>query len=290
MRQPLPPTPPPVSTPLAQAAPKPELEISLFFVIILSGGYIAYEVLADPAGGHPVGHTLGIIGTVLMVMTEVLYSLRKRTRLLNWAGPVRYWLSFHIVTGIAGPFLVLMHTGLQFRGLAGVSFLLTAVVVGSGFIGRYLYTALPRTLSGVAASRQEIQAEAQRVHADLARFQTEKPLWVQQLVTELSQRRDQKRSDVLTVFGRVYYQWQYKRKLKRALRQIEQLVQEQRQQLETLLLRQRELARQIDMLEAARRLLRFWHIFHVPLGLTLFFSVVVHIVATLYFRAGLFAP
>ncbi len=283
-------TPPHIPPPKARTPPRSELEISFFFVIVLSGVYIAYEIMAEPAGGHPLGHTLGIIGTVLMVMTEVLYSLRKRTRLFNWGGPVRYWLSFHIVTGIVGPFLVLMHSGLQFRGLAGLSFLLTVIVVGSGFVGRYLYTALPRTLSGVVASRQEIEAEARQIHADLTLIQAEKPLRVQQLVAEVSQRRQQNRSDVLTVFGRAYYQWRFKRQLNRALRQMAQLEQEQRQQLQTLLLRQRELARQIDMLESARRLLRFWHIFHVPLGLTLFFSAAVHVIATLYFRAGLFAP
>lgn len=98
-----------------------ELELSLFCIFVLSGVYIAYELLAEPGGGHPFCHTLGIIGTLLMLMTETLYSIRKRTSWLNWAGPVRYWLSFHIFTGIVGPFMVLMHTGLAFRGLAGVS-------------------------------------------------------------------------------------------------------------------------------------------------------------------------
>ena len=118
----------------------PELEYSFLVIIILSGIYIAYEILSEPSGGHPMGHWLGIVGAVLMVMTEILYSLRKRTRLFKQAGPVRVWLSFHIFTGLVGPFLVLMHTGLQFRGLAGVTTWLTAVVVLSGFIGRYLYT------------------------------------------------------------------------------------------------------------------------------------------------------
>ena len=50
----------------------------------------------------------------------------------------------------------------------------------------------------------------------------------------------------------------------------------------------RELERQTEMLETARRLLRLWHILHIPFGLTLFFSVALHVVATIYFRAGLF--
>ena len=60
-----------------------ELELSFFVLIVLSGVYIAYELMAEPRGGHPFGHWLGIIGTLLMVMTEILYSLRKRTRLFE---------------------------------------------------------------------------------------------------------------------------------------------------------------------------------------------------------------
>ncbi len=274
--------------PAAIGAKKPyELEISFFVLFVLSGVYIAYELLAEPRGGHPFGHWLGIIGMLLMVMTEVLYSLRKRTRLLSWAGPVRYWLSFHIVTGIVGPFMVLMHTGLQFRGLAGVSMLLTVIVAGSGFVGRYLYTALPRSLTGVAASRSQIAAEAGKLQTAVSQFQAHKSAQVQQTIAELSRRND-RRNPLLTVFGRSYYQWRYRRRLNRAIRQLDQIEESQRRQLSQLLSQKRELDRQAEMLDAARRLLRYWHILHVPVGLTLFFSATIHVVATFYFRAGLF--
>jgi len=276
------------SIPPAITAVKPyELELSFFGLVALSGVYIAYEILAEPSGSHPFGHSLGIIGTVFMVMTEVLYSLRKRTSLLNRAGPVRYWLSFHIFTGIVGPALVLMHTGLQFHGLAGLSMMLTLIVVGSGFIGRYLYTALPRTLSGVTVSRQQIEAEIATIQTELSQFEAQKPEQVRQLIAQFSQRTGQ-RNPALTIYGRVFYRWYYRIKVQRALHRLKQLEVSQRKQLEQLLTRKRELERQIEMLETARRLLRSWHILHVPIGLTLFFSVAIHIAATFYFRAGLF--
>ena len=123
-----------------------ELLYSLFAIIVLAGVYIAYDLLAEPSGGHPFGHWLGAIGATLMLMTELLYSIRKRTNWLNRAGPVRNWLSFHIFTGLVGPFLVLMHTGLMFQGIAGITALLTLIVVASGFIGRYFYRNAPHLL------------------------------------------------------------------------------------------------------------------------------------------------
>lgn len=264
-----------------------ELEMSFFFLIVLSGIYIAYAILTTPRGGHPFGNWLGIVGTLLMIMTETAYSLRKRTALLNWAGPVRYWLSLHIFTGIVGPFMVLMHTGLQFRGLAGISVLLSLIVVGSGFVGRYLYTALPRTISGVTTSRKALEREVTAVSQRIAQFEAEKPERVRQFVEELSQRPTD-RNPLLSILGRSYYQWRFKRKLKRKLKQMDQLATEQKQELSKMLTRRRDLQRQTEMLQAARRVMRIWHILHIPFGLTLFFSVALHITATIYFRAGIF--
>ncbi|MCA9938109.1 MAG: hypothetical protein KC418_05675 [Anaerolineales bacterium] len=263
-----------------------ELEVSFVVIFILCGVYIAYEIVSEPRGGHPFGHWLGIVGTLLMLMTETLYSLRKRTTLLNRAGPVRYWLSFHIFTGLVGPFLVLMHTGLQFRGLAGLTFWLTMVVVASGFVGRYLYTALPRRLSGVAQSHAELTAEANNLHASLTAFQQEKPDHVQAVITALSE-RTARRSAWLSLLGRSFFQWRYERRLRRELRRLDELESAQQKELAAMLARQRELERQMETLETARGYMRLWHMAHVPLGLTLFFSVIVHIVATVYFRAGI---
>jgi hypothetical protein len=264
-----------------------ELELSFFIIIVLSGVYIAYELLAEPRGGHPFGHWLGIIGTFFMVMTEVLYSLRKRTRILNWAGPVRYWLSFHIFTGIVGPFLVLMHTGLHFRGLAGICTLLTAVVVGSGFVGRYLYTAVPRSISGAALTRSQLEVEANELQLAINQFSAKKPAPVQQTISRLS-KRESDRNPWLTVFGRSIYQWHFRHNLRRAIRGLDPLDKSQRHYLRDILAQKRALDRQAEMIDAARQLLRYWHILHVPVGLTLFFSVLIHVIATLYFRAGLF--
>jgi hypothetical protein len=83
-----------------------------------------------------------------MLMTEILYSLRKRSRSARW-GRMSNWLQFHIFTGLVGPFMVLLHTSWKFNGLAGATTLLTVIIVVSGFIGRYIYTRIPRTLDGL---------------------------------------------------------------------------------------------------------------------------------------------
>jgi hypothetical protein len=101
-----------------------------------------------PAASEFYGHIIGILGFLLMLSTETLYSLRKRSRSARW-GRMSHALQAHIFTGIVGPFMVLLHSSWKFSGLAGVTTLLTVAIVVSGFIGRYIYTRIPRTADGI---------------------------------------------------------------------------------------------------------------------------------------------
>ncbi len=271
----------------AQARRPRELEWAFFAIIILSGVYAAYALLTEPRGGHPFGHWLGIVGTLLMVMTETLYSLRKRTRLLNWAGPVRRWLSFHIFTGLVGPFLVVMHTGLHFRGLAGFTMLLTLVVVLSGFIGRYLYSWLQRGLRGAAGEYEWLSLQIAESRLRLETWSDQRPQMAVALQRGLQRRRDG-RPDWLARLARPAWRWLDHRALVAGLRQLAQEERGLERALARQLRRKQALEASIGRQEQAGRLFRIWHIIHIPLGLALFVSIAIHIVATIYFRAGLF--
>jgi hypothetical protein len=264
-----------------------ELRLSLWACLGLSGVYVTYSLLAEPRGGQPFGHWLGIIGTLLMVATETLYSLRKRTVLFQRAGPVRYWLSAHIFMGIVGPFLVLMHSAFEFRGLAGLALGLTVLVAMSGFLGRYLYTAIPRTLAGAETSTQELLDVLAAQRSALDALVSGHSAAVQALVASDFGGQRQARSDTALVLLRGYDAWRYRAQLKRQVRQLEKSEQTRLSEVERALLQRRASEQQYQTFQAARRLLSVWHIVHVPMGLALFSSVIIHIAATVYFRAGL---
>ena len=133
-----------------------ELFIAAALVAAATVGYATYlSASGVPPAGDLLGHFLGIIGFTMMLLTETLYSLRKRA-LGRARGSMRTWLRAHIVMGIVGPYLVLLHTAWSFNGLAGVLTLMTAIVVVSGFIGRYIYAAVPRTADGAVLEAQEL--------------------------------------------------------------------------------------------------------------------------------------
>src|SRR5512146_1894983 len=112
-----------------------ELWLALLICIALTGlyGWVIYLTRAVPAAGSLFGHWLGIIGFVLMLSTETLYSFRKRSHRARW-GTMESWLKAHIITGLVGPFMVLLHSSWKFHGLAGAVSLLTLLIVLSGFI------------------------------------------------------------------------------------------------------------------------------------------------------------
>lgn len=127
-----------------------ELWFAFLAMILITGlyGLVVFLTRAIPPASELFGHGIGILGFVLMLMTETLYSLRKRSRSVRW-GRMSTWLQFHIFTGIVGPYMVLLHTSWKFNGLAGVSTLFTVIIVVSGFVGRYIFTRVPRTLDGL---------------------------------------------------------------------------------------------------------------------------------------------
>ena len=112
-------------------------------VLTIAGVTLLYLAVARhglPEASGLVGHGLGILGFLLMVVAETAYSWRKHPARTG-PGPTRVWLQVHVFAGLVGPYLVLLHSAFEFRGLAGVVTLVMVVIVLSGGVGRYVYSA-----------------------------------------------------------------------------------------------------------------------------------------------------
>ena len=117
------------------------------------------HMLLRPSG--PVGVNLGVFG-VLLFFIIYLYPLRKRWGWLGRQGNSRHWLDFHVVLGTAAPLVIALHSSFKFGGIAGMAFWCMSMVTASGFIGRYLYSQIPRSLNAAELTHKEIaEAEVQ---------------------------------------------------------------------------------------------------------------------------------
>jgi hypothetical protein len=118
--------------------------------------------------GEGTGYALGIAGATLMLLL-MLYPLRKRMRSLRFLGSVPGLFRIHMIFGILGPSLVLIHANFQLGSLnSSMAMLAMGTVVTSGLFGRYIYARLHRGLYGTRITLLEMLDEAGVLTSKLA--------------------------------------------------------------------------------------------------------------------------
>jgi len=152
--------------------------LALSVVVVIAGyGYDYYALgalnrpfspkhhLLRPSG--TIGIKLGMLG-VLLFFLIYLYPLRKRWGWLGRQGNSRHWLDFHVVLGATAPIIIAFHSCFKFGNIAGMAFWSMLVVTMSGFVGRYLYSQVPRGLSAAELSMKEMQEREATLQKELA--------------------------------------------------------------------------------------------------------------------------
>jgi hypothetical protein len=151
-----------VPAPKRQAAKKPRRSISMGFTftmfflvcgVLFLHGWDFYILNLDgriehpdfnalrPSGTH--GYAYGVSGTVLIFL-NLLYLARRRLARAK-LGSMRTWLDLHVFTGVLGCAFIIFHSAFQLRSpLALTTAVGFAVVMVTGFIGRFLYALAPR--------------------------------------------------------------------------------------------------------------------------------------------------
>lgn len=110
--------------------------------------------------GDDVGYWLGVAGGVMMLLL-FSYPMRKYMRTLHRVGKLKSWFVLHMVLGIGGPLLILLHSTFHVGSLnAAVAMYSMLIVAASGVIGRFIYLRIHRGLSGEKESLGALQARA----------------------------------------------------------------------------------------------------------------------------------
>jgi hypothetical protein len=152
--------------------------LALSVVLVIAGyGYDYYMLGAAERPFSPkhdilrpsgtIGIRLGMLG-VLMFFLIYLYPLRKKWGWLGRQGNSRHWLDFHIVLGTTAPIIIAFHSSFKFGNIAGMAFWSMLMVTLSGFIGRYLYSQIPRNLNAAELSIREMREREAALRKELA--------------------------------------------------------------------------------------------------------------------------
>ena len=278
----------------AEHAPRKRSSILLLPVLVLSSALIwlvARGKYYTP--GDDFGYYLGVVGASMM-LALLLYPLRKHVSFLSKLGAMSHWFRFHMLLGIGGPTLILLHSKFTIGSLnAGVAMGCMVLVAGSGVVGRFMYRRIHHGLYGRRATLQEMHAQlgtqegevrskfhfAPQVEARLKAFgdQTHahpdgflRSTW-QFLTISLHARlvHSQCMRDLKKILGNHATQRGWERhKLRRRLAVASTMI-------STYL----EAARHTAQFSAYERLFSLWHILHVPFVFMLVISGVVHVIA-----------
>jgi len=243
-----------------------------YFAPAATRGYGPSHRLLRPAGRA--GEAFGIAGLLIMCMTLV-YAIRKKFRGLSKIGTTKTWLEIHIFCGLVGPVLITLHTALKFNGVVSIAYWSMVLVVLSGFIGRYLYVRIPKSLRGTEISLAELDARAIELKGQLA---------AGGLPTALLRRIEEFEQGSRTG-GFVLGDFQLRRGLAQLHRELAAAgVSPARLVAADGLIRERAtLLRRIATLDTSKRLFHLWHVFHKPFVYVMLTIAVVHVGVALYF-------
>lgn len=137
--------------------------------VVLCLAYGAQEVAErqwTPKEG--MGYYLGIVGG-LMMLGLLLYPVRKHYRRASAWGSVASWFRAHMMLGIVGPALIIIHSGFEMNSKNGsVAMVSMLLVVASGIVGRYIYTRLHAGLYGRRTEVNDLIKEIEQTEVALS--------------------------------------------------------------------------------------------------------------------------
>lgn len=231
-----------------------------------------------PSG--PWGHGVGIVATAFM-LSNFLYAVRKRWRLLKGTGPIRNWLTFHQFVGFMSPLVIAFHAAFQSNNvLASATAGSLAVVVATGVVGRFVFGLVP-TADGRTLEYAEVVARWERLKRRVEPMLEE--------VTDLSTVRRvlARATDPAMAGALVPLTWRIpleNRRSRRLLRGVKSLFpsRDGYRAFADAFWRLNTLRWQVTFYRSLKRFMSVWRVFHVVLAGGLVLMIAAHIGFSLY--------
>ena len=226
-----------------------------------------------------IGHGLGIIGSLMMIIGVSSYMLRKRVRRFIRLGLLKHWLEMHIFLCSVGPILVLYHTAFKFGGIVAVSFWSMIAVVISGIIGRFIYIQIPRSIQGQEYSLDELKSLNQdytdRLKVDFGIDDI--------LIGKLEHFRNIQihiRVNFFLISGLIIKDYFANKKLVGEIRReliSREIKSRNVKEIVKLCNSKLILSRRITLLHSVHIIFKYWHIIHLPFAIIMMIIMMVHV-------------
>ena len=239
------------------------------------------HIQLKPSG--PLGHGLGIVGSLLMIIGVSSYMIRKRSRSLVRLGQLKHWLEFHIFLCTLGPIMVLFHTSFKFGGLVAISFWSMVAVFLSGIIGRFIYIQIPRSIEGRELTLNEV-SELKGDIGEIISTMYQLDEKSQKIILESTTRKvDAPHNNFIKRYFKKYLADKKAIKQIKSILKINNLSRTEKKDVLTLVKNEISLNRKIERLHTMQNLFKYWHVAHLPFALVMLVIMVIHIIVTIVF-------
>lgn len=148
--------------------------VALLLSILSVVAYAWHDVPQPPGGGTWLGYTLGTVGALLILW--LLYLGRRKRDYHSRLGTVQGWTSAHVYLGTSLIVVATLHAGFQFGlNVHTLAYVLTMLVIVSGFFGVWAYLHYPQLLSENSGgkTRSELFREVAELDRQLLRHAAE---------------------------------------------------------------------------------------------------------------------
>lgn len=243
--------------------------------------------------GDDVGYWIGVAGGVMMILL-FSYPLRKYFTFARRWGRVKWWFLVHMVLGVGGPVLILLHSTFRVGSLNAAVALYSMVAVAlSGVVGRFIFARVNRGLHGEKAGLRELQARA-GFEENEARSRLAFSPGVETWLLAFEERELKARAGWLTYTRQVFVlplqQWLTYRRCAAELRRVlHTLAQREHWSAKDLSRHEKDFRNLVQQylhavtrvaeFNAYARLFSLWHVVHIPFVYLMVISAVVHVVA-----------
>jgi hypothetical protein len=243
--------------------------------------------------GDNTGYWLGVAGASMMLLLFT-YPLRKHFRFArNW-GKVKWWFVVHMLLGVGGPVLILLHSNFRVGSLnAAVALYSMLAVAASGVVGRFIYARVNRGLHGEQLTLKNLRTRA-GIDQDDARSRLAFASKVEAILQEFEEKELNSPPNWWTYTRQVFWlpvqEWvAYERcaiELKRTLTKMAKNHRWKAKDLARRKAHSKTLVRQylnavtrVAQYTAYERMFSLWHLAHIPFVYLLILSAIVHVIA-----------
>lgn len=230
-----------------------------------------------------IGHGLGIVGTLLIIIGVSSYMARKRYRFLLRMGILKHWLEFHIFLCTLGPILVLFHTSYKFGGLVAVSFWSMVAVFLSGIIGRFIYLQIPHTIEGRELSLNEVREMQTDVAVVLRNSYKLDDDTYNLLLDSLKKKVGIYRNNAILRYLSNYFRARKTIRTVSSLLRGSELPRSERKMIIGLIRDDVKLNQKIERLGTMQNMFKYWHVIHSPFALVMLIIMLIHVTVTIVF-------